>query len=192
MTTSATFWVSYGLLWVLLGFQTFILLGLIRVVHNLRTNPAVASGGERYPLVGQTIPSFQVVDTSGRSVASDRLTDHTLLFVSPTCPTCVTTLDELRAVSHKSPDLTVFCAGSTDQCEQLLTQYPMSMPVVIDAGEVVARLLGIDRYPTAVLTDSSASIIRYGQPMRAEDLIDLSRASSSQGAMGSPERLEFI
>lgn len=172
MTAPVT--LSYIALWALVVLDSLVLLGLVRIVAQLqrsRTEPA-SRWGER-PEPGEPAPAFQTVDLDGRPVTSDDFAGHlrALLFVSATCESCAPSLDELRALNHKSGHrVTVVCRGGPEECRDLVERHGIWLTTVADEGYEISTLFGISRVPTAVLINSDDRIQSYGEPMRRDHM----------------------
>ncbi len=168
---STPFYISYVALWILVIFQSLVLLGLVRMVYQLQQRGAAGGSSAGDITSGQEAPSFSSVDLSGVPINSTsfagRLT--ALLFVSPTCPSCTTTLHELNALRHKAHgNVIVICRAAQDDCMRLAEVHQLNMPVVADEDDQISRLYGIAAVPTAVLINAHNQIQSYGQPVREE------------------------
>lgn len=174
---SLPFYVSYVALWILVIVQSLLLLGVVRLVYQLQGS---ATAGKQLQN-GQEVPRFSTVDLTGAPVRSadfaGRLT--ALLFVSPTCPSCMTTLDELDALRQKARgNVVVICGAGHADCSQLAERYRLGVPTVADEDGELARRFGIPGTPTAVLINEQNRIQSYGQPKHGEELAALfTRAS---------------
>jgi methylamine dehydrogenase accessory protein MauD len=162
---------------VVVVFHSLVLLGLVQVVHELHRELR----GSREPGTdgGQIAPEFEAVDVTGRPVGSQSLRGRltALLFVSPTCPGCTTTLAETRALRHKANDsVVVICRESVEACRSLALDYGTQVPVVADADGEISRRYGISAVPSAVLIGSDGRVRSVGSPVR-EDLESLASAS---------------
>lgn len=161
---STPFYITYVALWILVIFQSLILLGLVRMIAQLQQ-----SNNSSGMMAGQEAPAFSVVDLAGRSISTKNFAGHltALLFVSPTCPSCMTTLAELEAVNHKAQgNVIVICRAGRIDCAQFIEQYQLKIPVVADEDEQISRLYHISSVPTAVLINAQNRIQSYGQPLR--------------------------
>lgn len=177
---SVPFYLSYIALWILVVFQGIILLGMVRMVYQLqrdRTATGVPEGSSEGSLKpGQQAPEFTAMDILGRQISSTdfsgRLT--ALLFVSPSCQTCMATLNEVQALSYKAEgNVVVVCRAEQKGCVQLTEKYNLNMPVVVDADEHVSRIFGISSVPTAVLINVNNNIQSFGQPLRGKELEEM-------------------
>lgn len=178
-------YVSYALLWVVVLFQTFLLLGMLRTLYSLQhQNPPPPTPGTKEHLAGQPIPAFSATDLAGARVDSGELSRQltALLFVSPECGTCAVTLDELEQLKVKAEgNVVVICRSDAASCRALVEEHGLtSVQVVADEDEKVSQLLGIDGVPTAVLVNDG-HVLTYGQPMRGEELEQMMASEGDSG-----------
>lgn len=169
--------VSHAALWILVLFQTVLLIGVVRALHTLQLRSA--SGGtpiSRGHLQGQEMPSFEHADIEGNLIRSDELLGQplALLFVSPSCRSCTLTLDEMDMLAQKvAGNIVLVCRSSEDECRRLAASYALKTRVISDGDNLVSNLFEVDSVPTAVLVDEDGRISSYGHPMRAEELADM-------------------
>jgi len=157
------------MLWMLVIFQALILLGLTRALYQRELIGAAN-------LRGSKTPSFQAVDLSGNSLDSSEFVGHltALVFVSPSCPTCTVTLDELGALDAKTDgNVIVVCRGAEDECRRLAKSFAVGARVVSDEDSRLANLFAVSAMPTAVLINRENRIESHGEPKRGSDLADL-------------------
>jgi peroxiredoxin len=164
--TTTPFLVSYGFLWVVVGFQTLLLIGLVRAVYRLRL-----SGVSSNPLYGREAPQFKAKTIAGASVDSRDYDDRVraVLFVSPGCPTCSATFQEVAALKSKTTgNVIVVCKGDLVGCRRLAEEYELTVPVIPDESSTISELYNIPGVPTAVLIDEKNIIQSFGYPQREE------------------------
>jgi peroxiredoxin len=173
---SAVFYLSYAALWVLVLFQTLVLLGLVRI-QDQSVRPSI---GERPvidgPTVGRHIPSFAAIDLAGEPFDEQQLLgrDSALLFVSPDCATCTATLAEVEALGSKTHgNVVIVCRADAASCDQLSRSYGLSVPMIVDEDLQVSTLFNVGVTPSAVLVGADGVVRDYGHPMHAEDLLAL-------------------
>ena len=165
-------YLSHLLMWVLVIGQGLVLLGLVAYLAKLETRLAARMAGAA-PVEGDEAPEFSALDLSGNRVSTETIRGRFtgLLFVSPQCPTCMTTLAELHYLTHKAlGNLVVVCRGAEEDCSMLATRYELSVPTVVDEIDWLGRLFGITGTPSAVLIDERNRIVSRGQPGRGEQL----------------------
>ena len=182
---TAAFYISYAVLWVLVVFQSLVLLGLVRTVYRADAEPAPATpaGGDG-ELVGQLAPQFTARDVSGASLDNGVLAGRpsALLFVTPDCTSCIATLDEVEALRAKvDGNVIVVCRAGQDECAQLRATYGLdSVPVIVDEDLEISALFDVHVAPTAVLLSASGRIQTYGQPMRGEEFAEMMAGGAAQ------------
>lgn len=169
MDLTVAFYLSYAAAWVFLIFHSLIILGLVRTVYSLQRGAVEVAG---YPLVGHTAPEFEAVDTTGATFNSSRLRGRprSLLFVSTTCTSCITTLDELRALRSKVDGgaVLLICRDARSNCSRLAERYEFSGPILVDEHHRISELYGVSSVPTAVLVDRENRVQTYGSPRRED------------------------
>ncbi len=172
MDSSFPFYFSYAALWILVIFQSLILLGLVRMVAQLQQTRATASLSE-----GQEAPPFNAVSLSGASINSKdfvgRLT--ALLFISPNCQSCAETLNgDMDYLLYKSQgNVIVICRAGREDCARLAEPYKLNMPIVADEDDRISRLYAVSSVPMAVIINANNRIQSYGQPKRGEELEEM-------------------
>ncbi|MDQ2894378.1 MAG: peroxiredoxin family protein [Actinomycetota bacterium] len=169
---TAVFWISFGALWIIVAFQTLVILGLTRTLHT-RTDTTQPESAPDTLERGKPAPDFSAVDLSGAPISLRDLVGRpaALLFVSPNCEQCSVTLDELNALELKARGtVLIFCRSSQGRCAQLAETYGLRVPVIVDEGFEFSRLFHVAGAPTAVLLRADGTIEGYGIPGGASDL----------------------
>jgi peroxiredoxin len=171
---SALFLLSYVALWLIVIFQTMVILGLTRTVYR-RDQQAVPDGTrDEDPIpVGEPAPRFTALDVAGtrvdETIFSGSLT--ALLFVSPGCSTCVATLSEVEALRQKvNGDVIVVCRAETAECGRLGSSYGLQTRVIVDEDHSLSDRFGVRTTPTAVLIGPTGRIVTHGYPMHGDEL----------------------
>lgn len=167
---------SHIALWVLVLLQGFILLGLVRTVHQSGRGGAGAAAPASEPraaerLAGELAPRIDAVDIHGSPVNSDDFVGalRAVLFVSPNCPNCMVTLDELDALQTKAPGTVVaVCVADTEECRQMAEDLKVTVGVVADPDGELMKSYDVAMTPTAVLVNRRGRIVQYGHPGRDE------------------------
>lgn len=180
---SAPFALSYTALWVLVVLQGVVLLGLTRIVHQLRAGnaePARPRKKRAERLAGQLAPTIDARDVYGDEIDSEALDGglRAVLFVSPECPDCMVTLDELNGLQTKvgGGGVVAVCMGDTEECRLLAEDLRLTVPVVADQDGRIGASFDIAKTPTAVLVNKRGRIVQYGHPGRdSADLESLLR-----------------
>jgi peroxiredoxin len=183
---SMPFYLSYTALWILVILHSLILLGVVRIVYQFQqTGVAVGSNGLSS---GKEAPAFNAVDLSGAPISSTnfggRLT--ALLFVSPSCPSCTTILeDDMGYLNHKAQgNVIVICQAGREDCARLAEKYELTVHVVADEDNQISRLYSISSVPTAVLINVDNRILSYGQPKPEELKAMLEKAPEAEAQAG--------
>jgi peroxiredoxin len=173
---SATFTVSYVALWGLVLLQGFIILGLTRMVHKLHEVGADVDllPQENERLSGEEAPDFTAEDvTTGAPVSVRDLRGQlgALLFVSPTCPSCMVTLDELDGLKAKVKNRVIMILGADrDESRRLVDVYNIDIPVISDQQGELVSLFDVGTPPAAVLITRDGHIAQYGHPGGVRDI----------------------
>lgn len=180
---SILFYVSFAALWILVILHSLILVGVVRIVYQLQQT-GIATGSSNWP--GKEAPAFTAVDLSGEAISNadfaGRLT--ALLFVSPNCSSCMTTLEDMEYLNYKARgNVIMICRASQEDCARLVERYKATVRVVPDEDDHIGRLYGISSVPTAVLIDASNRIQSYGRPDR-EELEKVLEPASEEEAQG--------
>lgn len=175
---SVPVWLSLGALWVLVVFQGLVLLGLVRAVHTLRGGHARhESLQDLEDMVHKKAPDFQAFDLAGVYFDSAKVAEQprAFLFVSPRCESCSVTANELASLRWKSEgDVYVVCRGGVAECREFSEQVGAGTRVLVDDSFEISRAFKVTAVPTAVLIDASNTVRSYGNPMRDNELIEIS------------------
>jgi len=176
--------VSVGLLWVIVGVLTIVVLALahqIGVLHE-RIAPVGALMTAKGLKVGERVPSVDAIDLDGRLVnfANSR-TDNIstlLLFVSPTCPVCKTLLPiikEMRKSEHNALEIVLASDGDVTEHQNFRSAEQLG-----DFSYILSAPLGmtfqIGRLPYAVLIDHTGVLKARGLINSREHLESLLEA----------------
>lgn len=178
---SIPFYLSYAALWIVVVLQSLILLGVVRIVYQLQQTGTTA--GHKGLYFGEEAPAFSAVDLSGKLLRSTDFAGRlrVLLFVSPSCPACMESLEDMEYLHHKAQgNVIVICRAGHEDCTRLAEQYGLSIPIVADEDDHLSRLYGISSVPTAVLINANDHVQSYGQPPREELEGMFERASGAE------------
>jgi peroxiredoxin len=162
--------VSYVALWLVVGLQTLVLLGLTHALHAQRQEggPVQAAAWR-----GRRVPAFRAVGIGGETVAPDTLAGRpsVLLFVSPNCPTCIITRAEVHVLA-RNPDrqLVVVCRADDEDSRRFAARHELTGPVVADEDGELSGLFDVNSPPTAVRVDAEGIVESYGRPVRSDEL----------------------
>lgn len=178
------FYVAFVLLWVLVLFQSLVLLGVVRTLYR-GTEPIAGPGVPvlHAELIGQPVPRFEAQDLSGNRFVEQSLPPklNALLFVTPDCVSCVASLEDIDGLRAKvGGNVTVVCRGTSEDCRQLREDFELGdVPVLLDQDRAVSSAFGIVATPTAVLIGANGRIRTYGQPVDTDDLARMMTNSAS-------------
>ncbi|HKY55673.1 MAG TPA: redoxin domain-containing protein [Anaerolineales bacterium] len=178
---SIIFYLSFAALWILVILHSLILLRVVRIVYQLQQT--ASSSGK---LSGKEAPDFTSVDLSGVAISSTDFLGHLtlLLFVSPSCQSCMTTLEDMEYLNYKAQgNVIVICRAGREDCARLAEQYKVTVPVVADEDDDISRLYAISSVPTAILINADRRIQSYGRPDR-EKLEKVLETASEEEAQG--------
>jgi peroxiredoxin len=170
------FGVSYAALWVLVIFQTVVLLGLTRSIYVGRE--AAPPVEPAFGLRGQPVPAFSSTTVRGETITERDLHGRStaVIFVSPDCQNCSVTLMQLEALLAKTGgNVLVVCRSDAGKCAQLAQTFELSVPVLVDHDLSLSRLFLVTTAPTAVMIDADGRVGEYGHPMGPDDIEALLR-----------------
>jgi len=163
-------WLTLGILAALSVMNAVVLIGLVRIVAQLyqavlpNSNPLDGGVRKEAPAFIAKSMTGSVVDSAG---FRGRLT--ALLFISPTCASCVATLEQLAIVGARAAgNVVLVCDGTSEECEALADRFA-PIELIHDDDRRIRRLYGVTRYPMSVLIGVDGRIRSYGQPA-AEDI----------------------
>jgi peroxiredoxin len=119
------------------------------------------NGNGKPPKIGESVPEFSIEDLSGKQISQDNFQGKKTLvaFWSLTCPHCVNMMEDLREWEKQKgldePNLVVFSDGETEAHKNL----SLKSPILIDKEYKIAKKLGMDGTPSAVLVNEDGRII---------------------------------
>jgi len=171
---------SYIALWILVLFQGFVALALLRQLADLRPfAQQVALHKDQLPL-GTPGPEFDGRDFgSGRQVSiQDLVQGGVILFLSSGCSACKSLANTIgRGTKGSLPTIIAFCQGAEDACGAFVAP---EIPLILERAAETAERYRIAAFPTAVVLDGERKIRGYGHPQNAEDLNKLVASSLGQ------------
>jgi peroxiredoxin len=185
MTTS--FSISYALLWALVLFLGMVVLGLARTVYQLQRTRPEADERTEEEFEDAEAPVFSAVDVLGRPFDSTAFDDvlAAVLFVSPDCPTCTATLNQVEALKTKTNGhVVVVCRSGEEACSRLVDGYRLTVPVIADEELEISKRFGSPVVPAAVLIENGR-IRSIGHPIGHDELETMVEAAQSPQA-GEP------
>lgn len=182
-------------LWVLVLFETVLLLLLLRALGELRQKgslaPDSASAEQASELggldVGERAPSFVATDFDGNTI---RLDDYQgqrciLAFISPGCSFCKGTIDALNIVLHEEPDVKMLVIGSTEyeQNRKYAAEHEALMPVLTPASNISRDLYHVQIVPFVFALDETGVVQARGLVSKHERLQELLKEAFSPVAV---------
>lgn len=167
--------VSIIALWVLVLFETGLLLLLLRALGELRqqrgfsaTNSPPHSGLE----IGEQAPVFVATDDDGGSVQLEDFRGKRCLlaFVSPDCPACAGAIETLNTVVHNEQDLAVLVIGGPDAQKngRYAVEHHAQMPIWASSETLPMEVYRIRGIPFVFVLDERG-IIRAKGPVNQLD-----------------------
>ena len=160
-------------LWVLVLFETSLLLLLLRALGDLRQRGGTSSKVETFTPgewglpVGEKAPSFVVKDETGKTV---RLEDfrgkrRILTFISPECHACSTTIEALNAFQREKRAITLLVIGELDKESNLAyaRKNNAQMPILTPQYDLAMEVYRCRAIPFTFILDEEGII-------RAKDL----------------------
>lgn len=176
-------------LWIIVGFQTVVLVELVRQIGILRRRLGIERGAlvidsalER----GSQAPVFTARELhSGEPYDLDALAGERALmvFISPRCQTCRTLIPGLPqfAREHRSrARMVTVCSGPEDECRALVSPYKLA-PVLADPDQSLSKTFKIVATPAATLIDAEGRVRLQAIP---GDIHQLEMMLDEQGTPG--------
>ena len=170
MPDSMLFYVSHIALWILVGFQSLVLLELVRRLGSggVSAKELEPTEGEELLGTGTPAPSFEAPILPNMQLMKSEAwygRPLMLVFTTPKCSGCVEVADELIDM-HLNSDrqLVVFCVGESSGCVTFAETYLPGVSVLLDEKGMMAKEFRVTRTPTVIMIDEDAQIARYGFP----------------------------
>ena len=156
---------SYLLQWVLIGLLAFVVIGLMRQIGELRLR--VGEERESGIPVGDKAPLFQGEGLNGtvdlETMVGQRLL---VLFVHPTCPPCkelfASLNGEIDSIEEQGTRLVLVSGGSREQNREMVAEFKLSCPLVIQQEHEIADLYGSSWTPYGFVVDAEGLITGKG------------------------------
>ena len=183
---------TYLLQWALMGLLAFIVIGLMRQIGELRLR--VGEEREVGLAVGTKAPLFQGEGLNGtvdlETMVGERLL---VLFVHPTCPPCkelFTSLDgEPERIEAQGARLVLVSGGSREQNREMVDEYKLTCPLVIQQEHEIADLYGSSWTPFGFVVDEEGNIAGKGV---VNDVHVLGELLARDAAAGSSPKAESV
>ena len=133
---------------------------------------AMAAGGgcRRTPppslpssLFGATMPAFDRPAIDGRRISSTALRGDVVVveFFASYCEPCRRSLPALRKLAARDPSLRVVAIGEDERegaTRAMAAEYELGVPVIHDAGNVLAARFRIDGLPSTFVIDGEGAV----------------------------------
>jgi len=178
-------------LWVIVLFQGFVILGLLRTLRDLQV--AVRSGRlpQRLP-VGAEAPRFSGTDLrTGAVIDSAALVGRELvvLFLSDGCSFCRRLADGTRQVQVEPGQTRIaVCQGGPREASAFVDLLAIDVAVLPDPDETLFSSFAISSTPSAVVVDRDGRISGSGGPRHSGELATLvSTARDSAAGADQPQ-----
>ena len=173
---------SIGALWILVLFETVLLLLLLRALGELRQKGMLLSGEAMQSSalggleVGEQAPSFTASDQDGNVIELEDIKKRRVLaFVSPSCSACDSTLQVLKTVKQDQRVEVVLVVGSSNSEEnrRYAAKHDLQMPLLTPGSEVVEGLYHVHGFPLVFVLDEVGMIRAKGGVNHEKQLRDL-------------------
>jgi hypothetical protein len=185
------FHISYIAVWVLVLFQGFLTLALLRRLEELRDLVKQSRGGgieegsqeDDFLPIGSSAPEFAGLDArSGKPIGIHNLDGGgVLLFLSSGCRLCRGLAESLGQIPLKGlPPIIAVCREGKEAAMFFGKRLSENFPIMSEGAEETAKLYGVSGYPTSVVIGPERTVRAYGQPNDVESLRDLIERSLSK------------
>ncbi len=172
MPDNTFFYVSYAALWLIVAFQTIVLLEVVRrLATGQIANEAVPPGSADLLRTGTPAPLFEALDLRTKAVVRSEVLQGKpaiLVFVAPGCQACHLVSDEITGFG-RDPGVQVaaICHGTSSECYEFAEEYLSTIPVLLDEAGSITDQFHVSGTPTAVMLDKKGRVLRYGVPQSA-------------------------
>ncbi|MEO8970393.1 MAG: TlpA disulfide reductase family protein [Ktedonobacteraceae bacterium] len=160
-------------LWVLVLFETTLLLLLLRVLGDLRQRGSISSKEGTYALeewglpIGEKAPSFVVKDETGKTIRFEdfRGKRRIITFISPECHACSTTIEALNEFQRGKRAIALLVIGELDRESNLAyaRKNNAQMPILTPQRDLAMEVYRCRAIPFTFILDEDGII-------RAKDL----------------------
>ena len=123
------------------------------------------AGPEPIATVGKPAPDFQLQNLDGQSITLSKLKDKPVLinFWATWCRPCVSEMPYIQEIYEEWSGkglivLAINMGESSSKVEQFLQDHNLSLPVLLDTKQVVARRYNIRGIPTTFFIDKDGII----------------------------------
>jgi len=123
------------------------------------------AGSEPTATVGKAAPDFELQNLDGQSISLSDLKGKPVLvnFWATWCTPCVSEMPYIQEIHEDWSDrglmvLAINMGESSSKVEQFLQKHNLSLPVLLDTKQVVARRYGIRAIPTTFFIDKDGIV----------------------------------
>ncbi len=158
-------------LWILVLFETTLLMLLLRSLGQLRqrggfSTPVSQSFAAQGLSLGTQAPDFLATDYEGKAINLAE-TDgkwRVLAFISPGCPACEITLNALRNLWEEQRNVGVLVVGGADRKanQEYAAEHEARIPIWTASTKVVKELYLVQGVPFAYILDRNGIILAKG------------------------------
>jgi hypothetical protein len=130
-----------------------------RITDQQSVTSRLAPSGPTFPAVGTPAPEFSATTTDGAVVGTDAVSRQgsVAVFLDTMCSTCKVFLPEisgfLAARAAAGPPPLAVVSGEPGKLQEYLDAFPDGVLVVGEASGELARIFGIEAFPTVLLFD---------------------------------------
>ena len=161
------FYLSYAALWVLVVFETLVVIGLVKA-HGHRHPEHVSEQNH----ADEPAPEFEATDIAGAPAGTSSLRGQraALLFVSPDCETCSASPVQLEALKAKTrAKVVVVCRADRERCAAAAAGYDADVQVIADEDRAISELFRITATPTAITLTEDGRVASRGYALSGTD-----------------------
>lgn len=167
---------SYLVLWLLVLFQGFVIVGLLRELGEIRRLAEDGRLPQRLPL-GARGPRLRGKDLrTGASIDTTLLAGRelVLLFLSPGCRICWRLADGTRKLqAAPSQSRLAVCHGDEKDAAAFLEVLAADIPLLLDRAGTLSGAYGVRSTPVAFVLDAEGRVRGSGSPRHAGELEEL-------------------
>jgi cytochrome c biogenesis protein CcmG, thiol:disulfide interchange protein DsbE len=123
----------------------------------------------QHPLLGRPMPPIERAALDGATIDSRRFQGRVVVleFFAKFCEPCRRTLPELRDLSRRAPEIAILGIAEDERqsdAEEMVAQYGLSFPVVLDRGHVISGRYRVNELPATFVADTSGTLRWFGGP----------------------------
>ncbi|MGH2494350.1 MAG: peroxiredoxin family protein [Ktedonobacteraceae bacterium] len=186
-----TLWIiSIVALWVLVLFETTLLVLLLRALGELKQGGAFSPHDVSQLIgleVGVQAPSFVASSYNGDSVQLEDFRGRRciLAFVSPDCSACAGAIEAIHRVQQEEHDLALLVVGGSDarQNERYAHEHQAQMPIWTAPLSLAMEVYRVPGVPFVFVLDANGVIRAKGTANQEEQLQALLKTVFEPGAI---------